>query len=115
MMEVKPVEIYSEVSNQGIVRMPGREYPGCVIQGDSLAILFRTARRVAEALKTAAIDDGEVLGDLEDLCRSLLDRLLHYQEVLHQEGFDLPYVRPFSKDDAIRLMPEEDDGEEPQP
>ena len=34
-MEVKPLEVFSEDSNFGVVRMPGRSYPGCVIQGET--------------------------------------------------------------------------------
>jgi hypothetical protein len=110
-MEVKPLEVYSEASNYGVVRMPGRAYPGCVVQGDSLATLFRTARRVAYLVKDTGAAEAELLGDLEDLCRSLslLDRLLHYQEVLRQEGFDLPYVWPVSEEDAVRLTPDEEE------
>jgi hypothetical protein len=111
-MEVKPLEVYSEASNYGVVRMPGRAYPGCVVQGDSLAILFRTARRVAYLVKDTGAAEAELLGDLEDLCRSLLDRLLHYQEVLRQEGFDLPYVWPVSEEVAVRLRPDEEEAGE---
>jgi hypothetical protein len=33
-------EILSHASNSGIVQMPGRKFPGIVIQGDSLSNLF---------------------------------------------------------------------------
>lgn len=38
-MERKELEVFSEASNYGIVRMPGRQFPGCVVQGDSLSIM----------------------------------------------------------------------------
>jgi hypothetical protein len=31
-------EVLSDVSNNAVVRMPGRRFPGLVIQGDSLSI-----------------------------------------------------------------------------
>ena len=47
-MEIKQIEVYSELSNYGIVRMPGRHFPGAVIQGDSLHILCRHACSIVE-------------------------------------------------------------------
>jgi hypothetical protein len=37
---------FSEECNCGIVRMPGRRFPGCVVQGDDLASLLVAAERV---------------------------------------------------------------------
>jgi|GEM_PF-535756 len=100
-MEVKPLEVYSEDSNYGVVRMPGRSYPGAVIQGDSLNILWKTAQRVVEAIQMGRTDDDDFLLEVEDLHNRLLDRLLHYQAVLQREGFDLPYVRPVTAKPVI--------------
>jgi hypothetical protein len=99
-MEVKPLEVYAEDSNYGVVRMPGRNYPGAVVQGDSLAILWRKARAVVKGIETGATAGEEFLAAAEELHNSLLDRLLHYQRVIQQAGFDLPYVRPVSEDFA---------------
>jgi hypothetical protein len=93
-MEMKSLEVFAEESNFGVVRMPGRNYPGCVIQGDSLFLLWGAARRVATAVRDGTAEGEEFREAVEELHNSLLDRLLHYQEVLRQEGFDLPYVRP---------------------
>jgi Family of unknown function (DUF6959) len=61
---VKPLEVYSDASNYGVVRMPGQNYPACGIPGDPLAILCRTARRVVDAILARDIDDYDLLGDL---------------------------------------------------
>ena len=50
-METKFIDVFSELSNYAIVRMPDREFLGCVIQGDSLAILCRLARSIAVRLE----------------------------------------------------------------
>jgi len=88
-METKPLEVYSVASNFGIVRMPGRNFPGCVIQGDSLKILWRKARSVLERLGTDA--NEELREDAADLVEALDDRLKHYESVLAEHGFELPY------------------------
>jgi hypothetical protein len=107
-MEVRPVEVYAEDSNYGVVRMPGRNYPGAVIQGDSLKILWGTAREVVEGVRSGRLDDERFLGAVEELHNALLGRLLHYQEVPRREGFDLPYVRAVTAE-PVRLAPQADD------
>jgi hypothetical protein len=90
-MESKPLEVFSEASNLGIVRMPGRRFPGCVVQGDTLAglthlaeIVLRESSRVEnEPLQEAA---RELYGDLKS-------RLDHYEQVLTSHGMSLPYVK----------------------
>jgi hypothetical protein len=88
-MERKEVEVYSEASNQGIVRMPGRQFPGCVVQGDSLAILCSFARSIHERL--AGNPDEELTIDASELLRLLEDRQRHYESVLAQHNIKLPY------------------------
>ncbi len=110
-MEVRPLELYSEASNYAVVRMPGRNYPGCVIQGDSLASLVRTARRAVQAGRASGVEGEELLGNLEDLHDALLGRLLEYQDVILQAGFDLPYTRPATREDFVRLTQRSDSDE----
>jgi len=109
-MEVKPLEVLSEASNYSVVRMPGRNYPGCVIQGDSRWVLWDCARAVADGVRKGAATDEDFLDAVEELHNSLLARLLHYQEVLGREGISLPYTRPLSKGDFARLTVGPDEG-----
>ena len=88
-MEIKPLEVYSEVSNFGIVRMPDRKFPGCVIPGDSLAILCRHAQSIVARLEAGL--DSELQDDAVELLDSLQSRLRHYEGVLAQHGLSLPY------------------------
>lgn len=86
------LEVFSEECNYGIVRMPGRSFPGCVVQGDSLSILLRCAERAhAMACQTGNVD---LIDEVEGLKESLADRLQHYERVLKAHGMDLPYFRP---------------------
>jgi hypothetical protein len=91
-MEIKPIEVFSEVSNYAIVRMPGRNYPGCVIQGDSLNILLNTAKRAHELALSTGIED--LIDETEDLAENLSGRLDYYEAILKEHGLDLPYNRP---------------------
>jgi predicted RNase H-like HicB family nuclease len=90
-MQTEPVEIYSELSNYAIVRMPGRSFPGCVIQGDSLKILLRHAQRVSELVKNS--DDEDLIGETADLVEELQSHLEHYEQVLAEHGIRLPYTK----------------------
>lgn len=102
-MEIKSVEVFSEATNYGIVRMPGRQFPGCVIQGDSLSILLAGAREVLE--RVAGSGDEELVGCAEDLVEKLQSHLDHYQQVMRAHEIPLPFT-PRARDasDAIRVM-----------
>jgi hypothetical protein len=108
MMEIHPLGVYSEDSNYGVVRMPGRNYPGAVIQGDSLKILWDLARQVAEYVRVGQTDDDEFRGTVEDLHNALLGRLLHYQKVIRRAGFDLPYAGPVTAEPVRLTSPTEE-------
>ena len=90
-MERKEIEVFTELSNFAIVRMPGRSYPGCVIQGDSLSILLHAAERAFELASTTG--NQEFIDEIESLKDSLAARLDHYGQVIQAHGFDLPYRR----------------------
>jgi predicted RNase H-like HicB family nuclease len=90
-METKPVEIFSEASNLAIVRVPGRRFPGCVVQGDSLSILLGNAKEVWERVKDSS--DGDLLRAAQALVESLQSRLDHYERVLTEHGIQLPYSK----------------------
>lgn len=110
-MQIEPLEVYSSESNYAIIKPPGRNYPGCVIQGDSLAILCSNALRVAERIKAIGVSDSQLLDQFEELANSLIDRLRRYQEVLTRHGIDLPYHGPIREAEPVKLLREgkEDD------
>jgi hypothetical protein len=97
MIESKHIEVLSEASNLAVVRMPGRKFPGVVIQGDSLSILVSAA----EIIRSRVPAGDEILREAaEELCRLLTHRLAHYEEVLRENGIELPYARPPSGSSA---------------
>ena len=92
-METLPLDVYSTRPNMAIVRAPGRKFPGMVIQGDSLHILWDCAKCVSDRLRQLKIDDAELLGEVESLLEDLEERLSHYENVLAENGIDLPYTK----------------------
>jgi len=90
-VEQKMLEVFSETSNSGVVRMPGRAYPGSVIQGDSLSILCCLARAIRQ--RASASGDAELLEDASELAELLEDRRHHYESVLGDHGLTLPYTK----------------------
>lgn len=86
----KEIDVFSDASNFAIVRMPGRNSPGCVIQGDSLWTLASDAKKILEHVR-----QGKKPIELaEALVKSLSVRLDHYEKVLKQNGIELPYPSP---------------------
>jgi hypothetical protein len=90
-MELKQLEVFSEELNFAVVRMPGRRFPGCVIQGDSLSVLCGLARSIHNRL--ASQGDDEASEDAAELLEKLTDRLEHYEQVLAKHGIHLPHAK----------------------
>ncbi|MGD9632983.1 MAG: hypothetical protein AB7G28_16790 [Pirellulales bacterium] len=107
-MDIESLEVYARDSNYAIVKPPGRKYPGCVIQGDSLASLCRMAKAIAVFAAKAGIRDEDFLGNVEELNNALVGRLIHYQEVLSRHGIGFPHVYPFDESDLVELVPKDD-------
>jgi hypothetical protein len=104
-MDVEPLEVYAQDSNYAVIKPPGRQFPGSVIQGNSLCILCKRAVGIAWWFRDARpTNDPEILGDVQELVESLVGRLLHYQQVLEAHGIGLPYAQPVTKADLIRLL-----------
>jgi hypothetical protein len=90
-MKKEQVEILSSASNLAVMRAPGRNYPGSLIQGDSLYSLFQLAIEAKTELKNSNI--GASHEALEEIIELLDSRLSHYESVLEAHGIELPYVR----------------------
>ena len=85
------VELYSEPTNNAVVRIPGRKFPGVLVQGDSLRTLYLTAdaiwRRAVEQGDSALTD--EALG----LRETLSEVLGRYERVLEENQLPFPYPK----------------------
>lgn len=90
-MERQELEVFSDVSNYAVVRMPGRNYPGCVVQGDSLCLLLHRVQKLQSLAKSCG--NQEIIESIAEVESALVDRLDHYESVLKANGLDIPYVR----------------------
>lgn len=101
-METKRLEVFSEAPNFGIVRMPGRRFPGSVIQGDSLSNLVGAA---AVVLREAVRGENQSLAEeARELYVALKARLGHYERVREEHGMELPYTKSPRREKLIRLI-----------
>lgn len=89
-MRTESVEIYSDASNQAVVRHPGRRFPGSLIQGDTLYSVCPLAEHVYAASQHRLDDDTR--DDLAKVCHALRGRLEHYKAVLKEHDIELPFV-----------------------
>ena len=92
-MERVEVEVYSQAVNAWVIRTPGRQFPAHVVQGDSFSQLFALAQSILERARACGSGDEELVGEAEDLRDQLWGRVQHYEDVLRDAGFSLPYDR----------------------
>lgn len=100
-MAMKPtkLELLDSSSNAAVVTLPGRAFPGVVIQGDSLSVLARAALRVREELRSRGAGE-DAIETCTLLTAGLGGRLLRYQQVLAERGISLPYAEPLSPEEV---------------
>ena len=84
------LELWSAQTNSAVVRVPGRRFPGVVVQGDSLSILFALAMDVLERLPGTA--DTELRSAAEELAEKLFAHVKSYESTLEVRGVALPYT-----------------------
>ncbi len=88
-MERVEIEVFSSASNAAVVRMPTRRFPGMVIQGDSLHILYSLADTVVQL--AAPHGDEDLSGEAGELRDLLAGYMASYENVLKDHGMELPY------------------------
>ncbi|QDU08167.1 DUF6959 family protein [Gimesia aquarii] len=68
------VELYTDQKNGAVLKLPNRQYPGVLIQGDTLHILIDDLNE--------ALEECRLLTGSEDVCEGLeyiIDRLASYK------------------------------------
>ncbi|MFQ6308861.1 DUF6959 family protein [Lysobacter capsici] len=82
-------ELLSPPTNYAVVQLPQRNYPGVVMQGDSLNILKEQAKRMGRLL--AAMELEELADEIEYLTEQLSEVQRHYERVCAGRNIALPY------------------------
>jgi hypothetical protein len=83
MVENISVEVFHEEANFVVLRVPGRKYPGVLIQGDTLGGLVSDLH---EALKNLEKDPAEARDCLEGLYAELKSKLDDYARICRDSG-----------------------------
>src|SRR5687767_2010778 len=83
-------QILSHVLNSGIVQLPGRRFPGIVMQGDTVFNLFQDARDLLTQARQRRDEDGFYAA--LSIAEQLQAQLRHYEETLAAQGSELPYI-----------------------
>ena len=88
-MKKEEVEIYSDTSNYAVMKHPDREYPGSLVQGDTLYSLCKIADRISERIEEKDLNKAQE--EVEELREMLWARLNHYKKVLGELEIELPF------------------------
>lgn len=83
--------ILENVTNCPVVQLPNRQFPGVVLQGDTLYSFYRNAQRALQAIDADTNTDAH--GACEFLVDSLAGILAVYEETLSRSDIELPYFR----------------------
>ncbi|MFI7300877.1 DUF6959 family protein [Streptomyces sp. NPDC050121] len=88
-MERIEAELFTAGGNDAVVRLPGRRFPGVLVQGDSLHILRTDAAELVEACDRGDLSDAR---DTAGLLLAGLDALLkRYATALEEHDIPRPY------------------------
>ncbi len=90
-MKYVQIEMLSETINCPVVYVPGRKFPGVVIQGDSLKILLGHAQEIEEL--AAQCKNKELNIAVASLKLILSDYVEEYEVTMKANGRDLPYPK----------------------
>lgn len=88
-MRTETVEICSDATNAAVMRHPERNFPGVLIQGDTLHSI---CSRVDDICASARSELGEeTYLELNELRNHLWDLLRHYKVVLTEHEIPIPF------------------------
>jgi hypothetical protein len=88
-MERKEIDVFSNFPNCVIVQVPGRNFPGIILQGDSLSTLFDGTKEIY--CRAKQLPDEEIQYEALMIAEILQEYLAHYEETLKNHGLELPY------------------------
>ena len=87
----RDIELLDATINAAVVRMPGRRFPGIVVQGDTLHSWSVLADSLMSSVNSAPEIDPEVVLDMSELADLIRSHVDQYESVLRAHGLALPY------------------------
>lgn len=91
LMKTIQIDIVSETVNCPVVQMPGRKYPGVVLQGDSLKILLDSTEEIQQLCRSAR--NADLSAAVASLREKLAGYVASYEEAMKEAGRELPYPK----------------------
>ena len=101
-MDKNEIEIYSQLVDNAVIRMPERNILGSVIQGDSLFLLHADLIDVLESHKHEP--DSELFYRIYSITKNIEQRLKHYLSVCEQSSIEVNFDMEFSVEDYEDLL-----------
>lgn len=89
-MERVAAEILSRAGNWAVVQMPGRNFPGLHMQGDTFAALRTRLAAAARQIRREPADP-DALDELDSAVEEMDAVLSFYERVLSERGLERPY------------------------
>jgi hypothetical protein len=83
------VDLLSPPINFAVVQLPERNFPGVVVQGDTLHSLLRQVERMKRSLDKGDLE--ELSDEIEDVREQLFGAQAHFERVCMERGIKLPY------------------------
>lgn len=81
----------SQPTNYAVVHLPGRSFPGVVVQGDSLHEIVKDLGVMARLLSSGNLE--ALAMEIEAMQTQLSDVLANYEQVCSARGIELPYPK----------------------
>ncbi|MBP6014244.1 MAG: hypothetical protein KBA31_18595 [Alphaproteobacteria bacterium] len=83
--------LLSEPINFAVVQLPGRRFPGVVVQGDTLHSILAELKAVRSSAILVSGEDAEV--GLDDPIATLEQASSFYEKVCRDNNIALPYMK----------------------
>jgi hypothetical protein len=91
---IKALELLGRPVNFAVVQLPDRNYPGVVIQGDTLNGLVRRLEEMGNLVKSNQPEDVEDLAaEIQMLREQLSAARDYYESTCAERGIELPYPK----------------------
>ncbi|WP_447746855.1 DUF6959 family protein [Variovorax boronicumulans] len=88
---IKKLELLGRPVNFAVVQLPERNYPGVVIQGDTLNGLVRRLEEMKDLVKSNQLED--LTTEIEEMREQLSAARDYYEATCAERGIELPYPR----------------------
>lgn len=90
----KTLELLGRPVNFAVVQLPERNYPGVVIQGDTLNGMVRRLDEMGALVKSTKPEDlGDLTAEIQMLREELAAARDYYEATCAERGIGLPYPK----------------------